>query len=85
MDYVTRMEECHSNIGIKVMSLDEINRAIHAMKLYGIEEGGPTVANSITDLQNAANQNYIPVELHIDLADPVENLRSISVNLKRSR
>lgn len=83
MDYVTPMEDCWPSIRIKVMASDEISRAISAMKLYGIEMGDATTARTIPDMENAANSNYRHLELHIELDDPNEVLREVTLKMQR--
>jgi hypothetical protein len=54
------------------------------MKLYGMENGGLGVVHTILDLKNAANGEYIPKEVQLDLSEPYEEIRSITIELKRS-
>jgi hypothetical protein len=84
MDYTSTLEQCLSEIRIKVMSIDEINKAISAMKLFGIEKGSAEIAHSISDLKNANNKNFEPQAISVRLDNPNEASREILIRLRRS-
>ncbi len=84
MDYASTMEECSSHVHINVMSLEEIDKAVSAMKLYGIEKGSKEIAHSVSDLSKANNKIYQPQEVLINLNKPDEVFREIEVELKQS-
>ena len=84
VDYTSTLEQCLSDIRIKVMSIDEINRAISAMKLYGIEKGSAEIAHNISDLKNANNKDFEPQEISVRLDNPNEETREILIRLRRS-
>jgi hypothetical protein len=85
MDYSSTMEQCRPDIRINVMSIDEIERAISAMKLFGNEKGNKAIAFTFSDLKNAHNKNYEPQEIYIKLNKQNEQSRELSIKLRRSK
>ena len=83
MDYASNLEDCFPVIYIKILDSAEIQRAISAMKLYGIENGGLGVENTVLDLENVANGEYTPKGVPLDLSGPYEEIRSITIKLKK--
>jgi hypothetical protein len=83
MDYYSTMEDCYPYVSVKVMSTDDIRRAIAAMELYGEVTQELGVAHSISDLSNASNCKYEPETMRLNMDNPNEAEREILIKLRR--
>ncbi len=81
MDYASSVEECSEGVELRVMSEDEIRRAISAMQTYrGV------LGNSIVgpiDLENASNSQFQSQRVVVNLNRPEENVKKVFIKLKR--
>jgi len=85
MDYYSTMGDCYPYIGIKIMSIDDIHRAIAAMKLYGEVTQELGVAHTISDLRNAFNYRYEPQTIRVNMDIPDETVKEVLIRLRRHR
>lgn len=83
MDYVSTMEQCFPDTRIIVMSQGQIDKAVAAMRIWGIEEGDIDVRRSISDLQRASNKDFAAKDLVIRLDKPDEKSREVTIALTR--
>jgi hypothetical protein len=83
MDYYSTMEDCYPYISFKIMSADDIHRAIAAMELYGEVTQELGVAHSISDLRNVSNYEYEPQTIRVNMDTPGEAAREVLIKLRR--
>jgi hypothetical protein len=84
MDYASTIDHCYPFIDLEVKSIDDIQRAIAARRLYStVKEGELGVVNSISDLENASNHAYEPQTVRIKLDTPGEAIREVLIKLRR--
>lgn len=81
MDYASSLAECDANVLLKVISQEELSRAISAMQLYGEALGEYAV--ELRDLQNASNAEFFPQETVISLNLPDQTSREVLIVLKK--
>ena len=86
MDYSSTMDQCLPCIAVKVMSVDDIENAVAAMRLYGEATANSLgVAHTLSELLNASNRQYEPQEVEVCLDTPGESTREITLSLRRRR
>ena len=85
MDYAGGLDECQPVAVVEIMSTEEINRAVSAMRLYGLEQGAPGIAPTVEELLHASNKEYEPQKVSVLLNVPDVNLRCIELRLERAQ
>lgn len=82
MDYASTIEDCRPYVTVAVMSHEDIERALEAIRIYG-EEPKLGVETSASELESAANSRYEPQEVTINLDRPGEQTREVVIWLRR--
>lgn len=81
-DYATPLRECKADVDLEIMSVPEIEQAVSAMRIYGLESGAPGIAQTVRELQMARNQDYKPRKVHLSLGTPGEKSRHVVIKIE---
>ena len=82
MDYASTLEDCLPFVHLKVMSGEEIKRAIDAAQVYKAAKERLGVMLTVADLQNASNRAYELQEIRLSLEEPDVKIFEVPITLR---
>jgi hypothetical protein len=83
MDYQSSLDDCLPYVTIRVMSDEEINRAVDAAETFDGVKERMGVVPAISDLRRSSNRQFEPQELRLSLERPGSDVQVVSLRLSR--